>query len=295
MSRLEGGGGPLYNFQKFHTLKQFVMVKKILTIVAVLFIAVSQNCAYAQYALEMQSDDAQDVLCQQNKISVELGKGVQMSDAGRTLLYTGASFALSGLACYIGGSAMYDSSQDAGSWPLYPIFAMAGAATGGILAVVGLPLYLCGNAKMKTYGSSHLTFGKEGEKGAAGFFELGLALPGIFGVDAVGGYNFGKNFFMGAGVGCKMYLVGNNTDATASLPIYANFRYSMGNKRVAPYVGASVGYDILSTGLYSGLEFGTRIRKIEGKGGESWWLGAKTDFLSSERAALLSFKVGRSF
>ena len=100
---------------------------------------------------------------------------------------------------------------------------------------------------------------------------------------------------MGAGVGCKMYLVGSSADVTASLPIYTNFRYSMGNKRVAPYVGASVGYDIVNTGLYSGLEFGTRIRKIEGKGGASWWLGAKTDFLSSEKAALLSFKVGRSF
>ena len=273
------------------------MIKKILLIVTVFFIAVSQNCAYAQYALEIQSEGVQELLFQQNNVSVELGKGVQMVDAGKTLLFTGASVALTGLACYIGGAAMYDPDPDAPQMPMYPLFAMAGAAAGGVIALIGLPFYVYGKGKMNAYGSSHITFGNEDSEGGAGFFEMGLGIPNFLSMDAIGGYNFGKNFFMGAGLGFKTYLTNGlrYEGATASLPIYANFRYSIGDKRVVPYVSASVGYDMVNTGLYSAAEFGTRIRTIGGKRGASWWLGAKTDFISAEEDMFLSLKVGRSF
>ena len=180
--------------------------------------------------------------------------------------------------------------------PMYPLFAMAGAAAGGVIALIGLPFYFYGKEKMNTYGSSHITFGDEDQEGGAGFFEIGLGIPNFLSLDAVGGYNFGKNFFMGAGVGYKTYLTaGLRYDgATASLPIYTNFRYSIGKKRVVPYIGASLGYDFVNNGLYSGLEFGTRIRKIQGTRGQSWWLGAKSEFILPEGMAI-SLKVGRSF
>lgn len=273
------------------------MTKKILLILTVFFIAVSQNCAYAQYALETQSEGVQELLYQQNNVSVEFGKGVQMVDTGKTLIFTGTAVALTGLACYIGGAAMYDPNPDAPDMPMYPLFAIAGAAAGGLIAMVGLPFYLYGNTKMETYGSSHFTFGNQDQEGISGFFEMGLGIPNFFSMDAIGGYNFGNNFFMGAGLGFKTYLTnGLRYDgATACLPIYTNFRYSVGNKRIAPYVGASVGYDMANTGLYSAVEFGTRIRKIGGQRGTSWWLGAKTDFIPAEENMFISLKIGRSF
>jgi len=149
---------------------------------------------------------------------------------------------------------------------------------------------------MNTYGSSHITFGDEDQEGGAGFFEMGLGIPNFLSLDAVGGYNFGKNFFMGAGVGYKAYLTAGLRDdgATAFLPIYTNFRYSIGKKRVVPYIGASLGYDFVNNGRYSCWEFGTRIRKIQGTRGQSWWLGAKSEFILPEGMAI-SLKVGRSF
>ena len=61
-----------------------------------------------------------------------------------------------------------------------------------------------------------------------------------------------------------------------------------------PYVGASIGYDVANTGLYTRVEFGTRFRKIEGKRGESWWFGARTELTYPDNM-FLSLKVDRSF
>lgn len=272
------------------------MVKKILIIATFFFIAVSQHCSLAQYAPSVQSNESQEFSYHQDNLPYEIGKGVHMFDAGKTLLFTGASVALTGVACFIGGAAQYDPNPDAPTMPVYPLFAIAGAAAGGAIALIGLPFYIYGKNKMTTYGSSHILFGDEMQEGGTGFFEMGLGIPDFLSLDAVGGYNFGKNFFMGAGLGYKTYLTdGLRYDgATASLPIYANFRYSIGKKRIVPYVGASLGYDFVNTSLYSGLEFGTRLRKIQGKRGQSWWLGAKSEFLLPE-GMTLSLKVGRSF
>ena len=272
------------------------MVKKILIIATVFLIAVSQHSSFAQYAPSAQPNEVQELSYNQGNLSYEIGKGVHMVDAGKTLLFTGASIALTGVACFIGGAAMYDPNPDAPDMPMYPLFAMAGAAAGGVIALIGLPFYVYGKGKMNTYGSSHITFGNVEQEGGTGFFELGLGIPNFLSLDAVGGYNFGKNFFMGAGLGYKTYLTaGLRYDgATASLPLYANFRYSIGKKRVVPYIGGSLGYDFVNNGLYSGLEFGTRLRKIQGNRGQSWWLGAKSEFILPE-GLTLSLKVGRSF
>ena len=149
---------------------------------------------------------------------------------------------------------------------------------------------------MESYGASHIVFGNEGQEGGAGFFEMGLGIPNFLSFDALGGYNFGKNFFMGAGVGYKTYLTAGliQEGATASLPVYGNARYSFGSRKVVPYIGASAGYDIANAGLYTGVEFGTRFRKAGAKRGESWWFGARTEMTSTEYI-FLSLKVGRSF
>lgn len=272
------------------------MVKKILIITTFFLIVVSQHNSFAQYAPSILATDSKELSYSQDNLPYEIGKGVHMVDTGKTLLFTGASVALTGVACFFGGAAMYDPDPDAPTMPVFPLFAIAGVAAGGAIALIGLPFYIYGKNKMSTYGSSHIVFGDEMQEGGAGFFEMGLGIPNFLSLDAVGGYNFGKNFFMGAGLGYKTYLTtGLRYDgATASLPLYANFRYSIGEKRVVPYVGASIGYDFTNTGLYSGLEFGTRFRKIQGKRGQSWWLGAKSEFILPE-GMTISLKVGRSF
>ena len=272
------------------------MVKKILIIATFFLIAVSQHSSFAQYAPSVQSNDSQEVSHLQDNPTYEIGKGVHMVNTGKTLLLTGASVALTGVACFFGGAAMYNPNPDTPTMPVYPFFAAAGLAAGGAIALIGLPFYNFGQNRMTTYGSSNIVFGDDTQEGGAGFFEMGLGVPNFLSFDAVGGYNFGKNFFMGAGLGYKTYLTdGLRYDgATASLPIYTHFRYSVGKKRVVPYIGVCLGYDVVNTGLYSGLEFGTRLRKIQGKRGQSWWLGTKSEFILPE-GMTISLKIGRSF
>lgn len=272
------------------------MTKRIIAFAIVLLTAGLQYRVFAQYKTEDQAAETQEMLYLQNDIQTKTSKGEHMTDAGKAMLFTGASVALTGAACYIGGAAMYKTDPEAPEMPVYPLFAISGAVAGGVIALIGLPFYIHGKNKMNSYGSSHITFGDDGQEGGAGFFEIGLGIPNLISLDAIGGYNFGRNFFMGAGLGYKEYLTAGlrNGGATASLPIYANFRYSIGNKRVLPYVGASVGYDVANTGVYSGVEFGTRIRKIEGRRGASWWIGARSEFILPD-GMIISLKVGRSF
>ena len=270
-----------------------IMIKKTLFAISMVFMALAQYDAFAQYAPARENAGT----AQQQFNTSYTGNGQKMVNTGKTLFYTGASLALSGAACFIYGAATYESDPCCPEMPVYPVFALAGAVAGGAVALIGLPFYIYGKEKMQTYGANHTVFGDQDQEGGAGFFEMGLGIPNFVSMDVIGGYNFGKNFFMGAGVGYKAFLTGgliNSEGVTASFPIYANARYTIGNKKVAPYVGASAGYDMTHGGLYSGFEFGTRFRNINGKRGASWWFGAKTDMTTPE-IMFISLKVGRSF
>lgn len=270
-------------------------MKKILIVNLVLLIALTQHNAYAQIVHSLPIDTVKQAYSQNNMSSYS-GQGQHFVDAGKALMFTGVSFALTGLACYIGGVATYESNKDCPDMPTYPMFAIVGAAAGGAVALIGLPFYLCGNKKMKTYGTNNVVFGNETQKGGAGFFEIGLGIPNFLSLDALGGYNFNKNVFVGAGVGYKTYLTAGliKDGVMASFPIYANARFSFGKKRVVPYIGTNVGYDVANKGLYTGVEFGTRLRNVKGKRGASWWFGAKSEFASFDYM-FFSLKVGRSF
>lgn len=262
-------------------------------ILSTLFLVFAQYDAFAQYAPASEPAET----AEQQIPTSYTGHGQGMVNTGKTLFYTGGSIALTGLACFIYGTATYESDPCCPEMPVYPVFALAGAVAGGAVALIGLPFYIYGKNKMETYGASHIVFGNPEQEGGTGFFEMGLGIPNYLSFDALGGYNFGKNFFMGAGVGYKAFLTGGliqSEGVMASFPIYANARYSIGNKRVAPYIGVSAGYDIGNAGLYSGVEFGTRFRNVGGKRGASWWFGARTEMTSPE-IMFMSLKVGRSF
>lgn len=112
-------------------------------------------------------------------------------------------------------------------------------------------------------------------------------------LDAVGGYNLNKYIFLGAGLGLRAYLISNG-DSFGALPIYADARFTLGSKRVAPYISTSLGYDVGSSGMYTGIEFGSRIRKINSTKDTSWWLGTKTEFVGGE-LGFMSIKLGKTF
>ena len=79
-----------------------------------------------------------------------------------------------------------------------------------------------------------------------------------------------------------------------SFPLYAHGRFSFGDKRVVPYIGIEAGVDLAQKGLYSGIDFGTRLRRIGGKRGSSWWLAGSMDMLGTDLYHI-AIKFGRSF
>ena len=189
-------------FRNFNNLTHIVMFKKTLLSISMLFLVFAQYEAFGQYAPASELNEADE----QQLPKSYTGHGQRMANTGKTLLYTGGSLALTGLACFIYGTATYESDPCCPEMPVYPVFALAGAAAGGTVALIGLPFYIYGKNKMETYGANHLVFGNLEQEGGAGFFEMGLGIPNFLSLDALGGYNFGKNFFMGAGVGYKAFL-----------------------------------------------------------------------------------------
>lgn len=245
---------------------------------------------YAQYA----STYAPHITAQ--KESGYVGQGQGLADAGKTIMLTGASVAMTGLAVFLGGALTYESVPDAETMPLYPVFGILGGVTGAAIALVGLPIYCAGKYKMQTNDAMHFTFGNDTQRGVTGMAEVGLGFPNCLTLDAVGGYNFNKYVFLGAGLGLRNYLTKGlmQEGALGALPIYANARFTLGSKRVAPYISTSLGYDVGSSGMYTGIEFGSRIRKINSTKDASWWLGTKTEFVGGE-LGFMSIKLGKTF
>lgn len=267
-------------------------MKNFITIITVIMLLFSHHDSFAQYASAVQSEETSEVQSE----PVYYGQGQALVNTGKTLVYTGASIALTGLAGFIAGAATYDPDPCCPTMPMFPLFGIAGGAVGALVALTGVPFYMFGKNKMESYGASHIVFGNETQKGGTGMFEVGIGVPNFISMDAAGGYNFNRSIFLGGGVGFKTFTSYSLRDdaAIASIPVYANARFSFGKKRVVPFISASAGYDLTNTGLYTGLEFGTRFRDFEGTRGQSWWFGLRSEMISTD-FMFISVKVGRSF
>lgn len=266
------------------------MKKIVYTLLIGMLLGMMPQRTYAQYASPVTAGLA---VPQEN---VYTGQGQGLADAGKTIMLTGASFAMTGLAIFFGGALTYDSDPECPEMPLYPVFGALGGLTGAALALVGLPIYCAGKNKMQSHGATHFVFGDEQEWGAMGMAEVGLGLPNFLGLDAVGGYNFNRFVFLGGGVGFKTYLTRGLADdgPAAAFPAYVNARFSFGSKRVAPYISPSLGFDMVSGDMYTAIEFGTRLREIASSRPSSWWLGTKTEFVGDE-VGFFSIKLGKTF
>lgn len=267
-------------------------MKNFVTIITVIMLLFSHHDSFAQHASTVQSDDTYEVQYE----PVYTGQGQALVNTGKTLIYTGASIALTGLAGFIAGAATYDPDPCCPTMPMFPLFGIAGGAAGALVALTGVPFYMFGKNKMSSYGASHFVFGNETQKGGTGICEVGIGVPDFISMDAVGGYNFNRSIFLGGGAGFKTYISPSlrHDGAIASIPVYANARFSFGKKRVVPFISASAGYDIANAGLYTGLEFGTRFREFDGTRGQSLWIGLRSEMTSTEYM-FISLKAGMSF
>ena len=102
------------------------MIRKNIFALTALLMLFSHYESYAQYAPATQTENQHS----QKPTAVYTGQGQAMMNTGKTLLYTGASIALTGLTCYIAGAASYNPDPCCPDMPMYPVFALAGAAAG---------------------------------------------------------------------------------------------------------------------------------------------------------------------
>ncbi len=268
-------------------------MKKLFVLMAVagVFGCLFPFSAFAQYAPVPESNMSDDV-----QESLYSGQGQGLADAGKTLMFTGVSVAVTSLAVFVAGSFTFEQSECCPTMPVFPLIAVAGGAAGAVMALVGLPFHTAGMKKMRTHGGTHMIFGNDTGRGVSGIIELGTGIPALS-ADALCGYEFNRSIFLGAGLGYKLSLFGissENDKATMGVPVYANARFSFGSKRVAPYVSPSVGYDMYWNDPYIGFDTGVRLRCARKDGGPSWWLGTRFEYVN-ENANFISLKLSRSF
>lgn len=221
--------------------------------------------------------------------------GTGAAEAGKVMMFTGASFAMTGVVVFVAGALTFRQDSNAPTMPLYPVLAIGAGAIGAAITIVGLPFYIAGKNKMESNGSTFLNVGVDSKPGLAGIMEIGLGIPNCVNLDALCGYNFNSRFFLGGGLGYRADLTHATGGTTASVPIYAQGRYTFGDKKSAPYAALSLGYDAKNVNLYSGLEFGVRMRSIKKiEKGSSCWLGTKVEMVGSG-IGFISFKFGKSF
>ena len=265
----------------------------------------AEQATAVQYDVPQQATEPTFAMTTANQLRAE--RGQKIANAGKTLMISGGAVAITSTVFYAIASAQWEKSYnpETPTMPVFPIFTLAGYAAGAALALVGFPIYYAGKDMVVSNGGQFISMGS-GTKGVAAMIDLGIGIPNFMSLDAVYGYNFSPNLFVGGGVGGKMWLTAgliNDGGVLASLPIYGQVRYTLGNKRIAPYAAISGGYDTIAGAPYVGLDCGTRIRSarsVASRYGDtverdsSWWISSKLGYVNEDNF-FLSIGVAKSF
>ena len=278
----------MLNFASKQT--HLAMTRMLRTILLGLALSLISQATFAQYSTTLSMQTDAPTLATEHH-----GQG--LANTGKALMFTGASVALTSIAFGTIGWLTYDTNSTINLRGLYPVLSILGCAAGGAVALVGVPFYCTGSYKMNRNGTSLLRLSGESARGGTGIVELGAGLGNYIAIDAIGGYNVNNWLFVGAGMGYNTQLTFGDAPRDKSdwiLPIYGNLRANFGSKCVTPYISTRIGYDINQSNLYTGIEFGTRIRTANSQRGTSWWVATKTECLGNEIHSVL-FTAGKSF
>ena len=147
---------------------------------------------------------------------------------------------------------------------LAPLVYIAGMCTlmmGASAVVAGVPVTVAGYSMMQC--DMPWRDARYDARGLGLILEGGYYLPDILEARASLGYHFNPHIFLGAGIapGCWLDQSSRSPDySRLTLPIYADFRWSMCNRLISPYLGFSAGMEMTDISPYLAAELGTRIR-----------------------------------
>ena len=231
------------------------------------------------------------VICAQTVVShpdsLATGYDYCGQNIGTALSVFGASTTITGLALGAVGGALFlvevaraakvDPDNLAYQYDdMLGALLMSGAAifaAGGILCLAaGIPVYVMGRSMVNSTASWHSPKGKDSSQTGLGIILEAVPMFSAIRVRATAGKHFGRHIFLGGGVAPG--LVWFNSPE-ASLPVYADFRWSITRGMVSPYLGLSAGIDLLEYPYemfpqYLSAEAGFRVRLSDTNTKSTW-------------------------
>lgn len=179
-------------------------------------------------------------------------------EVGKAMVWSGAGIAFTSAALYAAGTYQYHKNlnPETPEMNLAPVFSLIGAGTGAALALIGTPIMLSGKASLSS-SASGMQLECCGMNGFGFTLEAGAAIPPALTLRGTAGYHLSENVFLGAGIARSFSMVAN--DKYAYTPAFANATFCFSKKRVAPYLGVDLGYDLTQHGVYGGTSAGIRI------------------------------------
>ena len=237
----------------------------------------------------------------------QVADSVSWQGQGRPLFRTGTGIMAGGALTAAAGAGimLYASShgnnqpsqdevvhENMGSLLVY-ILGACGVITGASLVIAGIPLTVAGHSMMGC--DMPWRDARYDTRGLGVIVEGGYFLPDVIEARAALGYHFNSHIFLGGGIAPGFFLDGRSRDDSIprlSLPVYADFRWSIRNRLFTPYLGLSAGMEMSEISPYLGAEIGTRIR-TDRTSTRSFWGGLSGEVAGGYMRAGL--KMGYSF
>ena len=234
-------------------------------------VAVAISTPSPLWAQTPQNEEiSQEELLQPSISTAKSGQGLYT--VGKTLIYTGASFATLGGCMVLWDYITYEPSADTGyeDLNLLPAFGLLYGAIGAAIATLGLPIYIGGQHMGKKAGVAHSNIALP-QKGWGGMIDLGVGMNPNYSIHGIYGYHFNQYIFAGLGVGFEREVAYSHPDN--ELPLFANIRLQWGNGRIAPYLGIKGGMNLLRNEYYYGVDVGSRVQcSSTDDGNDAWWI-----------------------
>lgn len=233
----------------------------------------------------------------------ETALGAGWFNAGKTLVWTGAGIALSGVAL-VGFTSLdravrhVDPQSGITTSNMAPVFALGGAAIGGGLALAGSLMMLAGDNKCYKAGEGDLIRGGKmvsinpaASRGFGMLLEMGgSVIPPHVSGRVIGGYHFSPHVFLGGGLGLTVPIL---YDVTLIPSAFVDARFSIAKKKVAPFIGIDLGGALRDRVVspYGHFQAGARIRTSDQ---HSWWLSGYSEY-ATDVLCTYGLKVAYSF
>lgn len=187
------------------------------------------------------------------------GKGMMLE--GATAAAAGGGIMLLAMSPVLNPRVPEDHFNENMLAPMVYIIGMCVLIEGAAFLLAGIPVTVAGHSMMQC--DVPWKDARYDARGLGLILEGGYYLPDIIQARASLGYHFNPHIFLGAGIapGCWLDKSYRSADyPRLTLPLYADFRWSMCNRLISPYLGFSAGMEMTDISPYLGAEIGTRIR-----------------------------------